>query len=455
MNVTVFFEALLSYLTIVPAAALCYFPMKNQLKIKPLVLLRFTLPLLAVSLTVLSLATCYFQTAPNTFLNPVLIAFFFCYHESLTVHISKSLAVYFLICTLMALVSNFANGFDAIMNPHSGANTFSMAGSLSQLAFSTIAALLLAFPFTRYGSIIIDRLHSPLVWYTTVFLSALFFSVNLLIRPLQYQTLYTNNVFLAFWGILTMMLSTLLTLTVIFYFIVSRLIKEMETEEKNRLLEMRESQYVKQQRYMEATAEERHNFRQTLRTLESLAREEDMTAIQQYLADYVSAMPKNDVVAFCANHAVNALLNYYAESAGSLKADMDWHIGLPKTIGIPDTDLCSVIGNLLENAIAACQTVPEESRFIDLSITLTEADTYLCIVMTNPYRGNLRRSGENYLSTRRNGSGIGLSSIRSIAEQYGGVANFSDQDGEFFSDVMLRPDPSLIPSARSHSPAGS
>ena len=75
--------------------------------------------------------------------------------------------------------------------------------------------------------------------------------------------------------------------------------------------------------------------------------------------------------------------------------------------------------------------------------------------MTNPYRGNLRRSGENYLSTRRNGSGIGLSSIRSIAEQYGGVANFSDQDGEFFSDVMLRPDPSLIPSARSHSPAGS
>ena len=212
MEITEFSEALLSYLAAVPAAALCFFPVKNQLRHEPRKLLRYALPVIL-----------------------------------------------------------------------------------------------------------------PRVWYTTVILSVLFLSVNLLIRPLQYQTLYTNNLFLAFWGILSMMLSTLLLLTVIFYFIVSGLIKKMETEEKNRLLEMRESQYVKQQRYLEATAEERHNFRQTIRTLENLSREDDNTAIRKYLSDYVSAMPKNDVVSFCTNQAVNALLNYYAESAENLGADMDWH----------------------------------------------------------------------------------------------------------------------------------
>ena len=79
----------------------------------------------------------------------------------------------------------------------------------------------------------------------------------------------------------------------------------------------------------------------------------------------------------------------------------------------------------------------EDDRYIDLSITTTGEDTYLCIVMTNPFHGKLHKSGENYLSTRRNGTGIGLSSIRSIAEQYGGVAKFSDADGAFFSDVMM------------------
>lgn len=437
MDITKFFNALLSYLAAVPAAALCFFPMKNQMKSSPKKLLRYALPMLFFSLPALSFLTCFLNAAPNTFLYPMLIAFFLCYHESLTVHISKSLAVFFYVCTLMSILSNFANGFDALINPYSGADTFSMAGSIFQLILSITAALLLWYPFTKYGSIVTDHLGAPHVWYTTVILSTLFLSVNILIRPKKYQTLYTNNVFLAFWSILAMMLSTLLLLTVIFYFIVSGLIKEMETAEKNRLLEMRESQYVKQQRYMEETAEERHNFRQTIRTLENLSREDDNTAIRKYLSDYVNAMPKNDVVSFCTNQAVNALLNYYAESAENLKADMDWHIEFPKDTDLPDTDLCSIIGNLLENAIAACQNVPEADRYIDLSITTTGADTYLCIVMTNPFHGKLHKSGENYLSTRRNGTGIGLSSIRSIAEQYGGVAKFSDADGTFFSDVML------------------
>ena len=438
MNITDFMKALFSYLAAVPAAILCFSPMKHQMKTEPGKILRFSVPVLSILLPLLTFLTCCLKTAPNTLLYPLLIAFFFCYHESLTVHVSKSLAVFSYVCTLMALLSNFANGFDAIMNPHSGADTFNMTGSAFQFALSTAVALLLWFPFSKYGSTLTDRLNLPHVWYTTVLLSALFLSVNLLIRPKKYQTLYTNNVFLAYWGILAMMLSTLLLLTVIFYFIVSGIIKEMETEEQNHLFQIRESQYVKQQRYMEETAEERHNFRQTIRTLENLARENDNTAIRKYLTDYVSTMPKNDVISFCTNHAVNALLNYYAESAGNLNIDIDWHIEFPKFSDIPDTDLCSVTGNLLENAVCACQDVPEAERFIDLSITTTEADTYLCIVMTNPYRGKLRKSGENYLSTCKNGSGIGLSSVRSIAEQYGGVAKFSNKNGEFFSDVMLQ-----------------
>lgn len=437
MSIHEFMNELISYTVVLPAAALCFFPMKNQLKYPLGKILQHMTAILGISLPVLAFFSCYLKSSGNTFLFPLLILFFFLYHKNLTVHISKSLAIYAYVCALMALLSNFATGFDAILNPHSGVDTFSMAGSLFQFFMNTVLALIFARPFTKYGSLLVDRLNLPHVWYTTIALSSLFLFVNVLLRPLDYRTLYTNRVFLVFWGILAMMFSTLLLLTFIFYFIVSGIIREMETAEKNRFLEMRESQYIKQQRYMKATAEERHNFRQTIHTLENLARENDIDAIKNFLMEYVTSMPKNDVVSFCTNHAVNALLNYYAESVDDLKADMDWHIEFPKDTDISDTDLCSIIGNLLENAIAACRNVPEDDRFIDLSITTTEADTYLCIVMTNPFHGKLRKSGENYISTRRNGTGIGLSSIRSMAEQYGGVAKFSDTDGEFFSDVMM------------------
>ena len=76
---------------------------------------------------------------------PATAALFFLYHKSLTVHISKSLAVYNYVCSLMSILSNFANGFDALKNPGSGADTFSMENAIFQLAFSTVATAHITF----------------------------------------------------------------------------------------------------------------------------------------------------------------------------------------------------------------------------------------------------------------------------------------------------------------------
>ncbi len=110
---------------------------------------------------------------------------------------------------------------------------------------------------------------------------------------------------------------------------------------------------------------------------------------------------------------------------------------MPKDISISDVDLCNIIGNLLENAIAACRELEEGKRYIALSVSTAGEDASLVIVMTNPYTGALRKRKDRYLSTHRNGSGIGLSSIRSIAERYDGIAEFSDENGVFKSNVMV------------------
>ncbi len=433
-----FLIILLNELIIVPAAALCFFPMKNQLKcrLSKLLLRMFLLFLIVVPL--MAWATYHFSLKPNTVLLPMLLVFYVCYHRSLTVSPDRSFAVFAYICALMALLSNFANGFDALKNPMSGANTFSMENSLFSLALSIVVTTLLFYPFQIFGSILIDRLILPHVWYTTVPISALILSTNLLIRPQKYQTLYTNRVFLSFWGALTMMTTTLLLLTVIFYFIVSGILREMETIEKNRMLEMQQSQYIKQQNYMQATAAERHNFRQTIRTLESLAEAKDYEAVEIYLKQYVNTMPKNDVTGFCKNHAVNALLNYYAENAKAEQIRLHWVIDFPDSCRINDTDLCNVIGNLLENAIAACRDVPEEERLINLYMENPEQNEYLYITMSNSFNGKVRMAKERYLSTRHSGNGIGLSSIASIAEKNGGSAKFYHEGKVFNADIAMK-----------------
>lgn len=238
-----FFCILLSELTILPGAALCFFPMKNQLKTSPGKLLIRILIVLLASASLMAWVTFSFSLNPNTVLLPALLLFYAGYHTSLTVPFSKSLAVYLYVCSLMAILSNFANGFDAIRNPESGADIFSMENSLFQLFLCTVIAILCFYPMQKYGSVLIDRLNFAHVWYMTVPISALFLSINLLIHPQKYQTLYTNNVFLAFWEILAMMIITLTLLTVFFYFIVTGILREAETVEKNRILEMHPGSY--------------------------------------------------------------------------------------------------------------------------------------------------------------------------------------------------------------------
>ena len=435
---TEFLTILLHELIIIPAAALCVFPMKNQLKYSLAKMALRMLILSFISVPLMAWATWHFSLKPNTVLLPMLMMFYACYHRSLTVSPDRSFAVFAYVCALASLLSNFANGFDALKNPMSGADTFSMENSLFSLILSLAFAALMSYPLLRFGSILIDRLILPRVWYMTVPISALFLSINMLIRPLKYQTLYTNKVFLVFWGLLAMMTSTLILLTVIFYFIVSGILREMDTIEKNRMLEMQQSQFIKQQNYMQATAAERHNFRQTIRTLEGLVEAKDYETVEEYLKQYVNAMPKNDVTGFCKNHAVNALLNYYAENAKSEQVALHWVIDIPDSCRIDDIDLCNAIGNLLENAITACKDVPEDDRSIHLYIENPDQNEYLYIAVSNSFDGKVRMAKGRYLSTRHSGNGIGLSSVASIAKKNGGSARFYHEGSVFYADIMMR-----------------
>ena len=116
----------------------------------------------------------------------------------------------------------------------------------------------------------------------------------------------------------------------------------------------------------------------------------------------------------------------------SIELDID----IPKEPGIPDVELCSLLGNILENAILACGEVPKADRFIDFALRI-KSGSNLMIVCTNSFDGSPRIMDGQYLSTRSGGSGLGLKSIASTAAKHGGIARFYHEGMEFSSDVMI------------------
>ncbi|MBE7003327.1 MAG: sensor histidine kinase [Ruminococcaceae bacterium] len=429
-----FLTSLLSWGVLVPAAALCIAPMRHRLRFGMRRTILCALALFAVLLPLTAWLELHFQLPYNALLAPILLLSFGVYHDCLTVHISKSLSVFTLVCSFLSFFSNFANGYDVILNPHSTLDNFSIEAAGFQLALFLSASSLLLLPMAKYGARLIDSFEIRGVWYVTIPVDAIFLGYNLLISPREYETMMVNRVFLFYWLSLVLLLSLLLLLCVLFYNIVDGMMLAAETETRNRVLEMQESQYLKQQHYMEATAEERHNFKQSVRTMRELAEAGDLEALRRYLDAFGASIPSNDVLHICDNRAVNALLNYYAQAAKREGVELNYHVELPERVGASEVDLCGMIGNLLDNAMYACRTLPEGKRWAELNITMPHAGM-LCILTSNSFDGTVRRREGRYLSTRH--GGIGLASVTATAERYDGEASFRHEGNVFYCDVAL------------------
>ena len=263
----------------------------------------------------------------------------------------------------------------------------------------------------------------------------IFSAGNYVIQPRDYSHLYFGNMFFLYLFVLSGMFLLMLIIYVSFYFVAMELIQSLDQRERIPLMQMQEHQYIAQQTYIEESSRIRHDFRQSAITMLSLAEQNDVEALKNYLQSFVADLPQNEIRAWCRNPSVNALLNYYETLLEMYGVRRQWEISLPDC-KISDNDLCGMLGNLLENVYHGCLTAKEGERFHHFSLLLkNERDLY--IVSTNSFDDEVRKKDGKYVSSRKDGSGIGLSSIRITAEKYNGTARFSHDDKVFYIDVVM------------------
>ncbi len=436
MDIKEFFRALLSFYYIIPLASICLFPMKNCLKRSAgATAARLFLTLMGLMLSCALLENIFKLKYVYLIFLSVLITFPI-YRFSVTAHISKVLSVFFTALAYMGCFFNITICFDALLHPYSNMDSFSIEAGAFGLLLSAAAAALAYLPLSKYASRLIDRLDGGRIWLHILPASCIILIGDMFNTPQWYETLYFNRVFIAFSINVMLHFSLLFLICRMFYLITIDMLELSEMREKNYILEMQEEMYTRQAKYIEASARNRHDFKHSILILEGLAREGKLDEIRSYLENVLNALPVNDVVRYCANPAVNAILNYNKQLADSNMIKTAWAVDIPEKLSISNNDLCSMLGNILENARDACLEVPEDKRFIELYVR-TDHGMILYIVASNSFNGEISMKQGRYMSTKRRGSGMGLKSIISIAEGYGGIAKFSNDDTQFMSDIMI------------------
>lgn len=203
---------------------------------------------------------------------------------------------------------------------------------------------------------------------------------------------------------------------------------ELETAKQQ--LVIQQYQYEKIQDEMETSRRFRHDFKHHAALINSLLEDttctdqEKLRRLSSYCEEYFGSLPGFEEVSYCENYALNLLLNYYVSKCKKSDVQMNIHLNIEKSIPIEDTDLCTIIGNILLNAWEAASHAEKSVRNID--VTITQKNNSVYIVVENGFTGELLpTSHENsYLSTKHDGDGLGLASIISIAKRYGGTCEF-------------------------------
>lgn len=437
MNMNKWLLALPQFLVLLPSAVSCYYTMKNQMRYT---LLKTTTLCVAILLPYSLLSAWLCTILPidvNTILLPSLVLFFFLYRRTVTASLPKCLAVYVGVCAVQTFPAQFAYSFDAFLHPESGAADFSMEAAFFQLGIACLVVVAFAWPACQRFFRVVDCLNIPKIWYSTVALSSIFLIWNILAVPVSYSTLQIGRMTFLFPLLEGSMLIVLISIYLLFYHGTVVILEHAELKERSQLLEMQSHQYRALQEYMHQTARLRHDFRHSLRLISSLAEKGDISSIRSYLTDYEKNLIESTPSNYCTNVALNALFGYYHERAVSAGVDMDWHIELPEPLPATELDMASLFGNLMENAIDGCLTMPEGGRYFCLTTEIRHGNS-LYIVSTNSFDGKARKGKDGYCSTKHGGKGIGLASIAVVAEKYGGAAQASNSSTEFFVDVVLK-----------------
>lgn len=179
----------------------------------------------------------------------------------------------------------------------------------------------------------------------------------------------------------------------------------------------------------------RHDYHSHIQTMLALVDKPEQ--MRSYLLTLNEDLTTVDTVIKTGNVMVDAVLNSKLSLIKAKNITVNAKAVVPANLSISDVDLCVIIGNLLDNAMEACEKQEEASeRFIRVFIGVLKKQLYISVM--NSVGGEVKKEGKLYVSTKTYGShGFGLMRVDRIAEKNGGYVNRQNEPGVFATEVML------------------
>ena len=179
-----------------------------------------------------------------------------------------------------------------------------------------------------------------------------------------------------------------------------------------------------------------HDMKNHLQCISSLLDDKEYEKAENYIADMIKNKLNFEFKQInTGNRVVDAISNakltqcideniLTTVDAGSIEASID------------DVDMCSLLGNIFDNAIEACRKVEKNK---EIHFEINQKKGYINIIMKNSVQNSVIENNPKFKTTKKHKDihGYGIKIVKSIVEKYNGMMELFEQDGFFIADIWI------------------
>lgn len=181
-----------------------------------------------------------------------------------------------------------------------------------------------------------------------------------------------------------------------------------------------------------------HDLKNHLSLLTSLLEDGDTEKALVYAKTISEPIKALERKRWSGNIIVDIILSEIYKKAERKDIKVKILCGNLRDCGVSDNDWCTILLNLLDNALEACEKVEEVKRWITISIKRRK--NVILIDISNSFDGNLIKSRIGKLESTKKEKilhGIGMDSVMQTVSKYGGVFQFKDEKDTFKVSISM------------------
>lgn len=202
--------------------------------------------------------------------------------------------------------------------------------------------------------------------------------------------------------------------------------KNQEFQLQKQRHELLEEYYQQVEKHQQEVRKIKHDLKNQLYSISGYIDANKEAAANQQINQLIQQLDSNELPSFTQHTGLNALLRLHYQKIKEAGITCEFEIKCPETMKFTDSDLSSLVGNVLDNAREACEH-SDQRKYVQLKL----------VYFNHSLVGSCENSTDGKvtsLTTRKQDKtnhGFGLKSIRQIVENYHGSLNYTSDDYSF------------------------